>query len=642
MEIQELIASINIAEELDKQDLDRIGAEALQGYLSDEQSRHEWVQRNTEWIKLAAQVVEKKSWPWEGASNVKYPLVTTAAIQFHARAYPALLPSGDNLVRTRVIGFDETGEKTEKAIRIGKHMSWQLSEKMEDWDEGMDSALIQLPIVGCGFKKTFYSPTLGRNVSEFVPAKDLVVDYWAKTIETAQRKTHIIYLTENDVVERIRGGLYRDVDLEKRNQTKEDRASDEISGLSNSGSYEDMPYTVYEQHTWLDLDEDGYKEPYIVTIDEAGQVLRIVAAYDADSITFNQEDEIIRIEQEQYFTKLSFIPNPDGGFYDIGFGVLLGPTNAAANTIINQLVDAGTLSNLQSGYIGRGARIKKGDTSFKPGEWKQINASGDDLRKNIFPLPVREPSGVLFNLLGTLLDSGNRLASTTEMMVGENPGQNQPATTTLAVIEQGMKVFTAIYKRLYRSLKKEYKKLFILNSQYLDEEEYFTILDVGSEEAAQIARADYDTSTFDVVPAADPNVITEAQRLAKAQALLEMIPLGTVNPQEATARVLSAMQQPAIERLMQMPPPPPNPEVELEMQREQREQMKLQIDAELRGKELAIREMEAISKIQERNQNMSLKEIQAAMDERKFDLEIFKTMKEAEEKGNQYDEGGNS
>ena len=383
------------------------------------------------------------------------------------------------------------------------------------------------------------------------------------------------------------------------------------------------------------MDEDGYKEPYIVTIDEAGQVLRIVARYDDDDVVYNNDDEILRIEAEEYFTKFSFIPNPDGGFYDIGFGVLLGPTNEAANTIINQLVDAGTLSNLQSGYIGRGARIKKSDTSFKPGEWKQINVTGDDLRKNIFPLPVREPSGVLFNLLGTLLDSGNRLASTTEMMVGENPGQNQPATTTLAVIEQGMKVFTAIYKRLYRSLKKEYKKLFDLNSDYLDEQEYFTILDIGNEQVQKIARDDYNEDTYDVVPAADPNVITEAQRLAKAQALMEMIPLGTVNPQEVTMRVLRAMEQPAIEQLVQMPPPQPDPKVELEAQKQQQE-------FTVKMRELDIREAEAIAKIQSLNHDMDFKTAQTIFQRQSQDLDVIKTMKEGEEKGNQYDEGPSS
>ena len=233
MEIADLLTSINIAEDLSEQELHKIGKEALAGYERDEDSRWEWMSRNDKWIKLASQVVEHKSYPWENASNVKYPLVTLAAIQFHARAYPALVPSGSDIVRGRVIGFDDTGEKAEKAIRIGKHMTYQLMEKMEDWEEDMDKALIQLPIIGCGFKKTYYSPTLGRNVSEFVSAKDLVIDYWAKNLEDAQRKTHILNMSENEVIERIRGGLYRDVTLEKRNDYS-DSVSDDISGLSPS------------------------------------------------------------------------------------------------------------------------------------------------------------------------------------------------------------------------------------------------------------------------------------------------------------------------------------------------------------------------------------------------------------------------
>lgn len=628
--LEDFSRSLNIAEDLEKEELDEIGRDALEEYQEDLSSRWEWEERNERWMKLATQVVEEKSWPWENASNVKYPLLTTAAVQFHARAYPALVPSGD-LVRARVIGFDDTGMKAKKAIRISKHMTYQLMEEMSDWEDDMDKLCIYLPIVGCAFKKTYYSPILGRNVSEFVSAMDLVVNYWAKTLEDCSRKTHILSLSQNDVLERQRAGLYRNVSLQK-NTGNSKGIDDEISGLT-APDMDDAPYKVLEQHTWLDLDDDGYKEPYIVTIDEAGTVLRIVARYTPADISYNAQNEVIKINAEEYFTKFDFIPNPDGGFYGIGFGVLLGPTNDAVNTILNQLIDQGTLATTAGGFIGRGARLKKGDTSFQPNEWKQVTVTGDDLRKNIFPLPIREPSSTLFNLLGMLLDSGNRLASTTDMMVGENPGQNQPATTTMAVIEQGMKVFTAIYKRIYRSLKKEYQKLYELNARYLSPEEYFVVLDPGKEQIAMIGQGDYDLKSMDVVPAADPNVITQAQRLAKAQALFDLVQLGTVNPQVATMRMLEAQEQPGIAQLVQMPPQQPNPA-------DVREDRKLQMDYELRMKELYLEEVKLVSELKDKEWQKNLDALESILKEKASLREDFKAAAETQEKGNQYDESG--
>jgi len=260
-------------------------------------------------------------------------------------------------------------------------------------------------------------------------------------------------------------------------------------------------------------------------------------------------------------TKFSFIPNPDGGFYDIGFGTLLGPINNTIDSSINQLLDAGTLSNLPSGFLGRGIRLKGGNYRFTPGEWKFVNSTGDDLRKGIVPLPVNAPDAVVFQLLGLMIQSGERLSSTVDSMVGENPGQNQKATTTVAVLEQGMKVFSGIYKRLYRSLKKEVKKLYRLNGMFLPEEAYFIILDPSQEQAGKIGQGDYNSGDADVIPSADPTVATEQQRLAKVQGLMELLQLGTVNPTEVTRRVLEAEEQPGIESLMQLPPPQPDPEM---------------------------------------------------------------------------------
>lgn len=567
--------SDNIAELLDEDALVKIGSAVVEDYDNDKRSRADWEKKYDDAMKLAAQVVEEKSSPWPGASNVKYPLLTEAALQFNARAYPALVPN-ESIVKSRVVGFDQTGAKTEASIRVSKHMNFQLLEEMEEWEEHMDKLLMAVPIVGCMFKKTYYDPMKGRNMSTAVYPRDFVVDYYTTDLEEAYRKTHIMEMTASSIKQQVVTGTYLDVDLGDPVQ-KQPAVSDEIVGTSVPTVSEGTPYALLEQHTYLDLDDDGIGEPYIITVEkESNKVLRIVAGFDPEEIQVTDEGEVINIPQIQYFTKFGFVPSPDGGFYDMGFGQFLGPINNTVDTLINQLIDAGTLSNMQGGFIGRGARMKAGNLRFKPAEWKTINATGDDLRKNIFPMPVREPSNVLFQLLGMLINQAQRLSSTVDSMVGENPGQNQKATTTLAVIEQGSKVFSGIYKRLHRSFKKELIKLYKLNSQFLTEQAYFTVLDpnVPQEQLAQVLRNDYNPQSVNIVPAADTSVSSQQQKMAKAQAALELVGTGHVNPQEAVRRMLEAQEQTAIDVLMKVPQRGPS----IEEQQLELDKLKFQLD----------------------------------------------------------------
>ena len=509
--IETLLASSNIAELLEEKDLEGIGQEVCDGYELDKRSRDGWEQKIEDWTRLALQVAETKTSPWVGAANVKYPLITNAALQFSARAYPALL-TGPNVVRGRVIGFDEDGSKLDKAVRIGKHMSYQLMEEMEDWEEQMDKLLFSLPIVGCMFKKTYFDSVKNLNVSEIVYPKELVVNYYATSLEDAERITHVLKFTENDLRERVASEIFLDQVLDKP-VTQTNSVSNQATGVTQPPNDKTVPYEILEQCCYLDLDEDGYKEPYIVTVDSmTRKVLRIVARFSEEAIDYNKK-VIVRIKPDHYYTKYSFIPSPDGGFYDIGFGILLGPINDTVNTLINQLLDSGTLNNMQSGFISKGIRIKGGNKPFTKGEWKYVNSPGDDLRKGIVPLPTKEPSQVLFSLLGMMVDAGEKLSSSTDMMSGQIPGQNTKATVAMAAIDQGMKVFKSIYKRIHRSLSKEFKKLYYLNSLFLEDEQYFAVLDVGQEEAKKILRSDYSDKT-DVVPASDPNVATEEQKMA--------------------------------------------------------------------------------------------------------------------------------
>lgn len=564
-----ILGATNIADDMEDQLLAKIGELVVSQFELDLQSREEWQQKQEEWTKLALQVINKKTYPWTDAANVKYPLLTVAALQFGARAYPSLIPNDGNIVKARVQGFDETGEKQKQAVKVGKHMSYQLVEEMTGWEEGMDKLLTCLPITGTMFKKTYYDALEQKPCSYIIFPKQLVVNYAARCLDTASRITEIIEMQNNEVVERQLAGLFREVDLSDSTTSMESLLNSTIQqeqGLNDASNDETTTRIILEQHRRLDLDEDGYEEPYIVTVDyDTRKVLRITARFRAEDVKKGTDGKLIRILPIQYYTKFTFIPNPDGGFYDVGFGELLGPINNTVNTIINQLIDAGTLSNLQSGFLGRGIKLKGGDYNFRPGEWKMTNSTGDDLRKSILPMPVREPSNVLFQLLGLLIQSGKELSTVSEIMVGKMPGQNTPATTTMAAIEQGMKVFSAIYKRLFRALTKEFQKLFELNKQYLPEyDEFFDIS--GEYQTTGISKSAYDQVAA-VIPGADANVSSEAQQLAKAQALMELFPV-LPNKGEAIRRILEAQGQPAIEVLLQNPEPPKPSEQELEHQRE--------------------------------------------------------------------------
>lgn len=577
--LSKLLENTNIAEDLDEEELTKIGQEVYDGYFRDLQSKESWDRQVDEWVKLAAQIMDEKAYPWPKASNVKYPLLATAAMQFAARAYPSLVPADGKVVQFRVVGADAQGQKAIQADKLAKHMNYQLLEDMCDWEEEMDRLLIQLPIVGCLFKKTYFDPIKRQNASRLVGPKDLVVNYWATSLEAAHRKTEIMPMTENHIRSYQNAGVYLDVDLPEPRTNPELPSKSDVHGNAAPSSRDaSTPYVILEQHTFWDLDDDGYAEPYIITIEEQSKkVLRIVARFDSDGIRMSEDKKVICIEPVEYYTKYGFVPNPDGGFYDIGFGHLLGPINHSVNTIVNQLVDSGTLANLQAGFIGKGLRLKMGEVKFQPGEWKAVNAVGDDIRKQVFPLPTKEPSEVLFKLLGLLIESGRELASVAEIFTGKMPGQNTPATTTNTAVEQGMKVFTAIYKRTYRALTKEFKKIFRLNSLYDENfEKAQMILD------EPITRQDYDPKRYDVCPTADPTAISTTQKLQKAEMLMQILPLG-LNMDEVKKRLLEAQEQPNIAALlngpdgqpMQPPPDPKAQETQMKMQMEQeKHQMK--------------------------------------------------------------------
>jgi len=626
MELKQALDSINIAKDLDEDQLIKIGNQVVSGYETDCDSRKPWEEDLKNWTDLALQVTTQKTFPWPNAANIKYPLLATAAMQFAARAYPTLIPSNGKLVKCRVIGSDMDGQKTARANRISTHMSYQLLDEMDGWEEDMDKLLISLPIAGTCFKKTYWDSAKQKNCSKLVLPKTLVVNYYCRNLDDAERITEILHLTKRKIKERQNQKVYLDVDLGDPSADSLDPTTS-VNGAFQRTANDDetTPYVILEQHTYLDLDEDGYSEPYIITVEEASkEVLRIVPRFDSDGVAVGENGKIVSIEAIQYYTKYGFIPNPDGGFYDIGFGRLLGPLNNSANTIINQLVDAGSLSNLQAGFIGKGLRIKMGESRFQPGEWKAVNAVGDDLKKQIFPLPVREPSQVLFNLLDLLLKSGKELASVAEIFVGKMPGQNTPATTTMATIEQGMKVFTAVYKRVYRSLTSEFRKIYKLNRTYMNAEEYVSVLD------EPVPQSDYQGPVDDIIPGADPTAVSSQEKQQKVQALMQLLQLGTIDPMAVTELYLEAHEIPEPQKYMRQPQPQPDPKMEAIKAKAQVDQQKAQIDMQTAEHKMqlerATKEQEMQMKAAQLQQELQAKQMQAVLDAKLSQAEVGQKM----------------
>ena len=541
---------VNIASEMSEEALDKIGRRVSDDYDMDKSSRADWEKDQADILELAQQITKTKSVAGTIRANVKHPILQTAVIQFHARAYPNII-KGRGVVKGRVIGRDPEGLKAARATRQSIFMNHQFLEEIPGWEEGMDQLTVILPLAGCVFKKTYHD---GDTIqSELVLADDLVANYYTKTIETATRLTHRIWLTPNEIEERIRSDRFVDFEyLPSQSDSEEHDISDD-----------EAPHEFLEQHRWLDLDEDGYQEPYIVMVHEqTKKVVRITARWEAADVFLNDKHKIAKINPTHHFTQYTFMYALDGSFYRMGFGALLAHIARTMNTTINQLLDAGSKANAGGGFIGKSMGLGKGGTiTVEDGKWKYIKHSGDDLRKNLVPYPLPQPSAVLFSLLVKMEEMGKELVAMSDASLGQNPPTDQPATTTLAVLEQGMKVFTGIYKRIHRGLRGEAAKVSRLNSLYLDEEEYQNIVD---DEENRAVKSDWRLDNKDIVPVSDSADLSDVQRIVKAQALMAM--KNGFNDREIDQRNFEAMGFEDTEKLI--PPddwqPPQDPKFEIE------------------------------------------------------------------------------
>lgn len=503
MKLDDLRKSKNIANDLDDTELSKISEMVIGGYEHDDQSRSYWKQINKDALDLAKQTIEEKSTPFQGAANVKFPLITKASIDFAARTYPELVRN-NSVVKANIVGYDPQNKKAAKAQNVSTYMSYLLLKQMDGWEEDLDKLLHVVAIVGTVFKKTYWDPIKKLPVSELCNPNKIVVNHNVKSLKEARRITHVMEVYKNDIIQQVRLGNYRDIDLD----------SLVIEGHDPQDS--DPQYTLLEQHTYLDLDDDGYKEPYVVIVHlESREVLTIRPRF--KDVMKSPEGGVIHIEPDLVFTDFHFIRSQDGGFYSLGFGCLLLPINHSINTTINQLLDAGTLNNLQSGLIGKGIRIKNNSVKPKMGEYIVVDVpTGMDLRSSVVPLPTKEPSMVLFQLLQLLIQAGKELTSSSEVTSGQAPPSNVPGAAYLNSVEQSLKILNAINKRLYKSESHELELIFYLLSKNLSDKEYQRILDNPN---ARV-KDDFDSESYDICPIADPSMTTAEQRMARIQAIM--------------------------------------------------------------------------------------------------------------------------
>ena len=554
--LAEMEASVNIphdanlAEYLEEGYLGEIASKLVAAFEDDLLSRSEWEETYTKGLDLLGVKTVERTEPFQGASGVTHPLISESVTQFQAQAYKELLPAGGP-VKTGVIGLQDP-EREAQATRVRDFMNYEITEVMEEYDPDMDQLLFYLPLSGSCFKKVYWDVAMQRPVSKFVPAQDLVVPYVATDLNTSPRVTHVLRMDKNDIRKMQVAGMYRDVDLvpsEEETDTVRDKV-DEIQGTSKS--YLEDSYTLLEMHVNLDLEgfEDldpegeptGIQLPYIVTIDKGSS--RVL------SIRRNFEENTELAKKRQYFVHYKFMPGL--GFYGFGLIHMIGGLGRAATSILRQLIDAGTLSNLPAGFKAKGIRVRNSDEPLKPGEFRDIDAPGGDLRNSIMPLPYKEPSATLAQLLGSLIEGGRRFISLADEQTS-NMNQEAPVGTTVALLERGMKVMSAIHKRLHYAQKTEFRILARIFSDNLPQEYPYEV----SGAQRTVFASDFD-DRVDVVPVSDPNIFSMAQRVTLAQTQLQMAQSAPNlhNLYAAYRRMYQALEVQNIEELLPTPPKP--------------------------------------------------------------------------------------
>jgi len=525
----------NLAEELDEKEVAKVGKDLVRAYEDDKSSRKNWEDQYSKGLRMLGIVVEDRQDPFPGASGVHHPLLAEAATQFQARAIAEMFPAGGP-VKTQIIG-KSTDKKLEQAQRVQDFMNFQVTQEIPDYFNELDQMLFYLALAGSAFKKIYFDNTLDRICSKFVPAEEFVISMENTDLETADRYTQVMKLTRTEIRKHQISGYYKDVPLTKSDPntgaTSGDMVEQTLQRLEGmTPSMASKIHTLLEVHTNIDLgeDRDQLALPYIITIDyESQRVLSIRR-------NWKEEDSLKR--KRTYFIHYKYLPGL--GFYGFGLIQMIGGLQHASTGALRALLDSAAFANLNGGFRAKGARIEGGDITISPGEWVEVEAYGDDLRKSFIPLPFKEPSPTLLQLLGVLTESGRRFASIADAMIGDSAGSG-PVGTTIALIEQGSKVFSAIHKRIHQAQGREFKLIYELNGEYLDDEYSFEVIG----ENKKIRRKDFSAS-ISVVPVSDPNIFSQAQRIALAQTGLQLAreTPDVVDVKEATRRFLQALSIP--------------------------------------------------------------------------------------------------
>ena len=532
----------NLAEELDETVLRKISSQLVEEYKRDKDSRRDWEEGYTNGLDLLGFKYTQPTKPFRGASGVVHPLLAEAVTQFQAQAYKELLPS-DGPVKAAIVGV-QNEETEDQASRVKDFMNYQLTEKMEEYTPEMDQLLFYLPLAGSAFKKIYYDSMMERAVAKFIPAEDLVVPYYTSSLLDCERITHVLRMSENDLFKKMESGFYRDVDIKPSDNTRTNiqQKYDELEG--KSPTQQGFQYQILEIHVDLNLekfekeneDEKKVKVPYIVTIDEgSGEVLSIYRNYE-------EGDKLYK--RKEYFVHYKFLPGL--GFYGFGLIHMIGGLSRTATQALRQLLDAGTLANLPAGFKSRGIRIRDDDQPFQPGEFRDVDAPGGNIRDQFQILPFKEPSQTLYSLLSFVVQAGQRFANIADMAVGED-SQNRAVGTTLALLERGSRVMSAIHKRCYYSMRQEFRLLHKIFATYLPPLYPYQVY--GADRL--IKAKDFD-DRVDVLPVADPNTFSVSQRVTLAS---EQLKIAMSNPaihdiREAYRRVYEALGTQAIDSLL--------------------------------------------------------------------------------------------
>ena len=499
----------NLADFMDDQELDVLGDELIDQFMGDRDSRKEWAQAYVKGLDLLGMKIEERDQPWPGACGVFHPVLTEAIVRFQAQAIMEIFPASGP-VRTQVVGTD-TSEVGKQAERIENEMNYQLTENMTEYREETEQLLFQLPLAGSAFRKVYYDPMLERPAAVFVPAEQFVVSYGASDLSTCERYTHVMKKTENEVLKLQVNGFYRDVELPPPEPEFSDiqEKYDDLDGESDYSMEDDDRRTLLEFHVDIDLpepfnDPDGIARPHVITVDKTSRTIL--------SIRRNWYEDDRKKRKRDHFVHYKYLPGL--GFYGFGLIHLIGGLAKSATSILRQLVDAGTLANLPAGLKTRGLRIKGDDSPLSPGEFRDVDVPGGAIRDNIYPLPYKEPSSVLYQLLGNIVEEGRRIGSVADINIGEMSA-NAPVGTTLALLERSMKVMSAVQARLHSSLRRELRLIANVIHDYMPDQ-YDYVLE------GEYSRINDFDGRVDVIPVSDPNAATMSQRVVQYQAALQL------------------------------------------------------------------------------------------------------------------------